>query len=239
MGTPGLLSNLIPADIDEIPRQIRDLERFVRELGPSIALSIKPAMDDIRANVAAIAAQQVTLTAQQVALADQDVRIIAQQDALAAQNTTILAQQAELAAQNVRLTAAVANIATLVGQQVAGDTKSANTGGGATNLATSFGDYAGATFTVPPGFTRAVVSAVANTYYVTATGVELQVNIAGNVGYLQMLLNGQNAGSASHAATLTGLSGGGTFTVWSRARVQGAGASGAYLNTTATAIFLR
>ena len=77
MGTPGVLSNLIPAGIDAIPRKIRDIERQVMEDRASVAQSFGPVVADLAAKQAALEAQQVILTAQQAALAAQDVQILA------------------------------------------------------------------------------------------------------------------------------------------------------------------
>lgn len=49
MAIPGSPAFLMPAGDDELMRRMRDIERYMTELGPSIAASIKPAMDDIRA----------------------------------------------------------------------------------------------------------------------------------------------------------------------------------------------
>ena len=149
---------------------------------------------------------------------------------------SLQAQQADLQAQADATDAVVAGLATLVGEQVTGATGTANSGVGGTSLTTSATSYALVTIAVPTGYTRAVVSGASNCYYVSTGGIEVQVDIGGSVGYTQILTNGQSSGGATHAASLTGLSG--SFTVASRARLQ-SGTGTAYFVTTATAIFLR
>jgi hypothetical protein len=55
MASPGIPSSQIPKGEDWVPRALKDLERDIRELTPSIARSFRPVVDDL-------AAQQATLT---------------------------------------------------------------------------------------------------------------------------------------------------------------------------------
>ena len=91
MAIPGSPAFLLPPGDDEIPRKLRDIERYITELGPSIAASIKPAMGDIRANVAALAAQDIVVAG---LIAD----LAATQDDLATAQGTLADQVALLAA---------------------------------------------------------------------------------------------------------------------------------------------
>ena len=68
---PGSPQAQMPPGEDALIRRIQETERTMREFLPSVALSIKPAMDDIRAQQATLADQQVTLADQQVTLASQ------------------------------------------------------------------------------------------------------------------------------------------------------------------------
>jgi hypothetical protein len=63
-GLPGSIQSLIPAaGPDELVRRMRDLERRMDEMGPSVARSFKPAMDDLAAHQAALDAQNVQILA--------------------------------------------------------------------------------------------------------------------------------------------------------------------------------
>jgi hypothetical protein len=62
MVQPGVSGSQIPAGEDFAQRQIKDLQRDIRELRPSVARSFKPVVDDLAAQQAALAAQQATLT---------------------------------------------------------------------------------------------------------------------------------------------------------------------------------
>jgi len=185
MGTPGSPAFLLPPGDDEIPRRLRDIERSIMELGPSIAASIKPAMDDIRANVAAIAAQQVVLTAQQADLAAQDIVLTTQQATL-----TDLISKVVVSASN----------------------KSFNAGAAVTTTRTNM---ATAIVAVPAGFTKAQVWAFSDAMALnsTASAGYLYVATAINTydgGENYVGCQSGYANSVSHSATtaLTGLTGG-------------------------------
>lgn len=68
-GLPGSIQSLMPAGPDELVRKMRDLERRVDELGPSVARSFQPVLDDLAAKQAALTAavadlaSRVTVTA--------------------------------------------------------------------------------------------------------------------------------------------------------------------------------
>jgi hypothetical protein len=51
-GLPGSIQGMMPAGADELVRRMRDLERRVDELGPSVARSFQPVIDDLTALVA-------------------------------------------------------------------------------------------------------------------------------------------------------------------------------------------
>ena len=69
MSAPGILSSLIPAGLDEIPRDIKDLRRDLTELGPSVAKSVAGIVADLTAQVAATAAATAAVAAAQITLA--------------------------------------------------------------------------------------------------------------------------------------------------------------------------
>jgi len=69
MAIPGSPASLLPAGDDEFARRLRDVGRSLTELGPSIAASIKPAMDDIRAQQAITAGLVADLTTAEATLA--------------------------------------------------------------------------------------------------------------------------------------------------------------------------
>ncbi|HZL80352.1 MAG TPA: hypothetical protein VFC06_00170 [Demequina sp.] len=69
-GLPGSIPSLIPAGPDEQVRRMRDVERRIDELGPSVARSFKPVLDDLTAKQATLDAQGVTLAAQVATLTD-------------------------------------------------------------------------------------------------------------------------------------------------------------------------
>lgn len=80
MAAPGTLGSLVPPGEDAAVRKMADLQRELRELGPSVAASFASTVAELRA-------QQVTLTAQQADLA-------AQQAALAANSASIASVEA-------------------------------------------------------------------------------------------------------------------------------------------------
>jgi len=46
-GLPGSPASMLPAGMDEIPRQIKDLQRSMQELGPSVAKSFQSTIDSL------------------------------------------------------------------------------------------------------------------------------------------------------------------------------------------------
>ena len=58
-GLPGSIPSLMPAGPDELVRQIKDLRRDLTELGPSVARSFKPVLDDLAAQVAFLSSQSL------------------------------------------------------------------------------------------------------------------------------------------------------------------------------------
>ena len=96
MAIPGSPASLLPAGDDEFARRLRDVGRSLTELGPSIAASIKPAMDDIRAQQAITAGLVADLTTAEATLA-----------------TTVSGLTTAQATTVSTLTAAVADIAAL------------------------------------------------------------------------------------------------------------------------------
>lgn len=184
-----------------------------------------------------------TFAAQIESLNTLTTELAAAQATLTATQATLSAQQATLSTQQSTLTATVAELTRVSGLQV--------TGASASNVNTSpigignGGNYVGASTVVPAGFTRAVVSAQSSMRIVGAAGMAayLAVNINGSVGG-QFPVFGESNGSATtaasvgHAATLTGLSGGQTITVWART-TSVTGVSGAYISNTASFIFLK
>ena len=66
-GLPGSIPSLLPAGQDELVRRMRDLERRMDEMGPSVAPSFSPVIADLIAKQAAIEAQVTFLSAQSFA----------------------------------------------------------------------------------------------------------------------------------------------------------------------------
>jgi len=96
MAIPGSPASLLPAGDYEFARRLRDAGRSLTELGPSIAASIKPPMDDIRAQQAIRAGLVADLTTAEATLA-----------------TTVSGLTTAQATTVSTLTAAVADIAAL------------------------------------------------------------------------------------------------------------------------------
>jgi hypothetical protein len=67
--TPGLPSSQIPAGEDHVMRRLADIERFIRELTPSIARSIQPTVARLDAADVANAAQDAATAANVAAIA--------------------------------------------------------------------------------------------------------------------------------------------------------------------------
>lgn len=70
MAAPGTIGNLVPRGEDAVQREITDINRRLMELAPSVMASIKPIVDDLRAQQAELEAQNDALEAQQAVLLD-------------------------------------------------------------------------------------------------------------------------------------------------------------------------
>ena len=115
------------------------------------------------------------------------------------------------------------------------------------SLGTAFGDVTSFSFTVPTGYTRALISAAGSVTAIAATGgsgiLESRIVIAGTAG----ALGGTQAGSPNaipvpsfSTASLTGLTAGGTVTVTIQAFASGPTSTSLTNATVAgTALFLR
>ena len=108
---PGSPQAKMPPGEDALIRRIQEIERTMREFLPSVALSIKPAMDDIRTQQETLAAQQETLAAQQVTLATAVAGSAETMATLATTVTSLSATQATLATTVANLATAQADIA--------------------------------------------------------------------------------------------------------------------------------
>jgi len=138
-GVPG---RNLPAGEDFAQRQIKDLQRELRELGPSIAKSFAPVIARLDAADAAFAVQQALLTATVADLATA-------QATLATTVSGLTTAQANIAANVASIAANVADINTLVGDQVTGTAGNATTGATAVGLSTSAASFATITINVP------------------------------------------------------------------------------------------
>jgi len=76
-GLPGSIQSLMPAGPDELVRRMRDLERRMDEMGPSVAPSFSPVIADLIAKQAMLDAQGVILTAAVADLTTAQANIIA------------------------------------------------------------------------------------------------------------------------------------------------------------------
>ena len=191
MANPGVSGSQIPAGEDFAQRQIKDLQRDLRELGPSIAKSFAPVIADL-------AAKQVTLTA---AVADIAANVASINDLL---TQVVKPQSIYLQATNYALT-------------------------------TSFVTLASATITVPAGFTKAKVTLIGQVgcYNPHTTGGSNSAGgdyvyckaTAGSAwgAFLGTTLLGSNDFSydvSPVSTVLTGLTGGGTFTVGVSGKIE-------------------
>jgi len=214
-------------------------KRAMFDLRASVLANVSDIVADLQAQVAATAAATAAVAAAQITLTAQGVTLTATVATLTAQQATLTAQQATLTAQQATLTAAVANIATLVGQQVTGDAGSATTGGAA-GLGTSASSFAVITFNVPAGYTVAAVNA--NTAAAVSTPIygTIATRIAGIDGpFMNAYANSSGlANGASNFSRVFGVTPGGTFTVETRAFSPSAGSS-ALLTTAAGVTFYR
>jgi len=119
MANPGVAGSQIPAGEDWLVRKVADLERAVRELGPSIAKSFAPVIADLQAKQATLDAQQVTLTA---AVADIAANLASINDLL---TKVVTPQIVSFSAANFALATTSAFAATLTVTVPAGFTKAA------------------------------------------------------------------------------------------------------------------
>lgn len=158
-------------------------------------------------------------------------------DALEEQDAINDALIADLAAQSAALAVEVARINTLVAQQVDGSAASATA---SPSLNTTPTGYAAITFTVPAGYTRAQVMGTSSMYMggIVASVLRTQINGANGPDMYAFTNAAYANASASHAASLTGLTGGGTFTVQSVANTTTSTTSGVII-TSATVTWLR
>ena len=205
-GLPGSIQSLMPAGPDEQVRRMRDLERRMDEMGPSVARSFKPVLDDLAAQDATLTAQQEDLTAAQETLATTVSGLATAQETLEAQQET--------------LATAVAGIAALVGAQIeVGAFNHSETG--FDPVAGAWATVSSVTLTVPDGFTQAVVTAVAyvairNTTPSTSTQIHCSALVAGVLGPVDDERSDPGVRSttlATRSTRVTGLTGGGTFVV--------------------------
>jgi hypothetical protein len=243
MAQPGILSSQIPPGEDHVMRALADIRREMRELGPSIMHSIQGIVDELVAHQATLDAQQATLTAQQATL------------------TTTVADlataQATLATTVSGLSAAVADIATnlaslnaVIGQQVAATAVHADSGSTAFAVTTTTTTQASVTVTVPTGYTQALIlaegqaSAINNTGGVDTINVDAAVNgvVVGWSAAQDIAPGGLGGATKAAAKRLTGLTGGGTFTLSTRISSNYANWTGTTANSCnidATVVFLR
>jgi hypothetical protein len=231
-------SNAIPPGEDFMMREIRDLQRYVRELGPSVAKSFQPVIDRLDATDADLIAKQATLDAQQATL------------------TTAVADlttaEATLATTVSGLSAAVADIATLVAKQSAFDSN----GNSTTNFAigTTVAAKASMTVPIPAGFTRALVHAtvdasVQNTsaafdyvYVATLISAPGQTPATGGEAFDGLAPGEWGNAGASGVTDFSGLTPGDSITVQCRVRSGGgtwAAAASNRANVNASVVFLR
>lgn len=131
----------------------------------------------------------------------------------------------------------VARIDALVATQVDGNTGTASA---SPTLNTTPTGYAAITFTVPSGYTRAQVMGVSAMYAGGIVASVLRTEINGSSGPdMYAFTNAAYANAtAANAASLSGLSGGGTFTVQSVANTTTSSTS-AVIITAATVMWLR
>jgi len=63
MASPGTLGNLVAPGEDAYPRRFENIERALKELGPSIAESLRPIIQDLQDQQAALTAQVASIAA--------------------------------------------------------------------------------------------------------------------------------------------------------------------------------
>ena len=195
MAQPGILSTQLPPGEDWVPRALADIRRDMRELGPSIMHSFQSVVDEL-------AAHQATL------------------------DTTVANLAANVAVTNTNVADIAANVASInaiIGNEVLplaphGDSVNFP-------MTVAWATRATVTVTVPAGYTRALVFAVGQASVVNTTGgldqlcLDTLINGVVPPGWLATTdVPSTNIGSVAAAGTklLTGLTGGGTFTVAAR-----------------------
>jgi uncharacterized coiled-coil protein SlyX len=234
--------------VDKRPRRNLDplSEPWGRSVDDTLTQLEQEAVRLAQSNANAFKSMNSTMNviSQQIAdLSEITSAIATQQEILNAQNATLAAQNATLSAQQGQLAATVNQINAVSANQVTGATASNSTGSPIT--VGNGGNYVGASVIVPGGYSRAVVMGTASIRIVGGANMALtlSVNINGNVGTGFPVFGDSGssvttAATAGHAATLTGLSGGQTITVWGRT-TSVSSVSGAYFSNTASFIFLK
>ena len=116
------------------------------------------------------------------------------------------------------------------------DAKKAGSGTVGVTVTTTPGNYSTITHTVPAGFTSASVIGIST--MTAGNPAAMKTVVGGNSGEI-VFTNGINGnGTSAHTAILTGLSGGGTFTVTSNAYAA-SGSTICYIVTTSMVVFYR
>jgi len=248
---PGILSSQIPKGEDWIPREIADLKRELRELGPSIMHSFQGVVDELAAQQDTLDAQQATLTAQQATLTTTVADLTTAQATLATTVSGLSTAQATLATAVADIAANLASINAVIGQQVAATVWHNDSGATVFAVTTAWATRASVTFTVPAGYTRALIFGVGQASAVNTTGAVDTLYVCVNVNGVgpgfaasQDVAPGGGLGGAASAGAklLTGLTGGGTFTITTRICSNLAGWAATVsneCNIDATVVFLR
>ena len=230
LNSPGVPSNQLPPDEAWLVRKVADLERVVRELAPSIAKSFAPVIARLDAT---------------------DADLIAKQAALDAQQATLTTTVANLTTAQADIAANVASINTLITQVAKPVWSHADSGASSFAVTTTMTNRATATVTVPTGYTQALIFAAGQASAVNTTGsldtvyVGVSINGTDPPGWA----SGQDVGpsgfggaTSSVSGVITGLTGGGTFTIAARIRSAFAGwpaNASNEANIDATVLFLR
>lgn len=226
MAQPGILSSQIPPGEDHVMRALADIRREMRELGPSIMHSFQSVVDELAAHQATLDAQQATLTTTVAGLTTA-------QATLATTVSGLSTAQANIAANVASIAANVADINTLVAQQVTGNTGNATA---VVTATTSWQSFVQVTIAVPAGYSKAKVFGVSSASCLGAPAFSVRTEISGvTPGNALPALPG--VATSSHAATLTGLSGG-SISIGTGINVS-SGSSSAELTTSAFVTFLR
>jgi len=160
---------------------------------------------------------------------------------LSEQVRELMAQQAGLAAQNVTLAAQVATIASVVSKQVIPGAASTSASGW--TISSTSSTVATLNFTVPSGYTRALVLGVSSVNVTNTSGAMVRdysstvINGAGGPE-LNVLVEDLNSSATasgalgsiptSFARTITGLSGGGNVSVSTVVRSSGGSTAASY-----------